>query len=169
MRDGQSDWHATYDGLGRRITFGRDIKRTELYWDGDRIAGELRPDGSVRIYLYLDAPEGSHEGAQSLIPIAFLDYASTSASPESGRLHHVFHDAAGMPHHIEDDAGKVVWRALHTDAYGAVTVDPKSTVDYALRWPGHRFDEDTGLHYNRYRDFDPKLGRFAEGKPAIAH
>ena len=157
MRDGESDWHADYDGLGRRISFGRSEKRTQLYWDGDRIAGEIDHHGRVRVYLYLDET--------ALIPVAFTDYESEHASPESGRTHHVFHDATGMPHHIESASGQVVWRAVEIDAYGSITVDPKATIDYHLRWPGHRFDEDTGLHYNRYRDYDPKLGRYIEPDP----
>jgi RHS repeat-associated protein len=157
VRDGAEDWHASYDGLGRRVSFGRGEKQTQLYWDGDRIAGEVQSHGRVRIYLYLDET--------SLIPIAFVDYAHQDAAPESGQLHHVFHDATGMPHHIERASGEVVWRALEIDAYGSVIVDPKSTIAYHLRWPGHRFDEDTGLHYNRYRDYDPKLGRYIEPDP----
>ena len=70
-----------------------------------------------------------------------------------------------MPHHIESASGQVVWRAVEIDAYGSIIVDSKSTIDYHLRWPGHRFDQDTGLHYNRYRDYDPKLGRYIEPDP----
>lgn len=157
VRDGAEDWRAAYDGLGRRVWFGRGEKQTQLYWDGDRIAGEVASDGRIRVYLYLDET--------SLIPVAFVDYAHQDAAPESGQLHHVFHDATGMPHHIERASGEVVWRALEIDAYGSVVVDPKSTIAYHLRWPGHRFDEDTGLHYNRYRDYDPLLGRYIEPDP----
>ena len=168
VREGQSglaasqsapdpDWHARYDGLGRRLSFGRRGRTTQLYWDGDRIAGEVASSGRVRVYLYLDET--------ALIPVAFVDYASESAPAESAALHHIFCDATGMPQHIERAGGEIVWRALETDAYGSLVVDPKSTIDYNLRWPGHYFDQDTGLHYNRYRDYDPKLGRYLEPDP----
>ena len=34
-----------------------------------------------------------------------------------------------------------------------------------LRLPGQYFDEETGLHYNYFRDYDPSLGRYIESDP----
>jgi RHS repeat-associated protein len=34
-----------------------------------------------------------------------------------------------------------------------------------LRFAGHFFDEDTGLFYNRFRDYEPKLGRYLQPDP----
>src|ERR1019366_7862845 len=33
------------------------------------------------------------------------------------------------------------------------------------RFPGHYFDEETGLHYNRFRYFSPELGRYIQSDP----
>jgi len=40
-----------------------------------------------------------------------------------------------------------------------------ASIEYNLRWPGHYFDPETGLHYNRYRYYDPRLGRYLQCDP----
>jgi len=106
------------------------------------------------------------------LPYVFVDYASINAPLESGKSYYPFTDSAGLPIRIEDATGEPVWTAHHTDAYGAITVRPLpyylqcNAIEYRLRWPGHYFDPELGLHLNRYRDYDPELGRFAVGKPA---
>ncbi len=36
---------------------------------------------------------------------------------------------------------------------------------YDLRFPGQYFDQATKLHYNYFRDYDPRLGRYIESDP----
>jgi len=36
---------------------------------------------------------------------------------------------------------------------------------YELRFPGQFFDQATYLHYNYFRDYDPRLGRYIESDP----
>jgi hypothetical protein len=50
-------WAAEYDALGRRLltrwsTRNGAEKTRRFYWDGDRLAAELFPDGQLRIYEY---------------------------------------------------------------------------------------------------------------------
>src|SRR5690606_25243547 len=40
-----------------------------------------------------------------------------------------------------------------------------STISYALRFPGHYFDDETELHYNRFRYYSPRLGRYLQCDP----
>jgi RHS repeat-associated protein len=39
------------------------------------------------------------------------------------------------------------------------------SVVYNLRFPGQYYDQETGLNYNYYRDYDPNLGRYIESDP----
>jgi RHS repeat-associated protein len=34
-----------------------------------------------------------------------------------------------------------------------------------LRFPGQYFDQETGLHYNYFRDYDPTIGRYIQSDP----
>jgi RHS repeat-associated protein len=40
-----------------------------------------------------------------------------------------------------------------------------SQVAYNLRFPGQYYDQETGKHYNYFRDYDPAIGRYVESDP----
>jgi RHS repeat-associated protein len=164
-------WTAAYDALGRRLWSewtshdGMRLRR-ELYWDGDRIAAEIMPTGRLRIYQYASQT--------ALVPLQFTDYASTTSPAASGKTYHVFSNQTGLPLCIEDEQGRIVWWVERADPYGWLHLRPRQNIDYAhpgasieynLRWPGHYFDPETCLHYNRYRYYDPRLGRYLQCDP----
>ncbi|CAE6806629.1 RHS repeat-associated core domain-containing protein [Paraburkholderia haematera] len=151
-------WGAEYDGLCRRIAKTMGEARTEFYWDGDRLAAEVGPGGQLRIYVYANQ--------SAYLPFMFIDYASQDALPESGQAYFVFCNQVGLPEWIEDTERREVWLAEEIDPYGTVRVAAGNTVDYALRWPGHYFDGETRLHYNRFRSYRPALGRYQQSDPA---
>jgi len=156
--DGDSlRWEAAYDAVGRRIRATQAGKTREFFWDYERLAAEIQPDGRLRIYQYASRA--------ALIPIGFTDYASVDAAPESGKSYAVFSDPVGLPLCIEDQDGNTVWWAERVDPYGAIRVAEGSSLEYNVRWPGHYFDPETGLHYNRWRYYDPSLGRYLQSDP----
>lgn len=156
--DGTSSTVVTYayDALRRRCTVRGAVTR-DFFWEGDRLAAELLPDGRLRVYGYA--------GHAALVPIGFTEYEHIGASPVSGRDYFVFSNPVGMPLHIEDTTGHIVWWATRIDPYGTIEVHSESRIEYNLRWPGHYYDPDTGLHYNRHRYYDPKLGRYLQSDP----
>jgi RHS repeat-associated protein len=60
-----------------------------------------------------------------------------------------------------DDVGRVIHERLGAH----VQRKRGSEVQNALRLQGQFFDEETGLHYNRYRYFDPQTGSFISQDP----
>jgi RHS repeat-associated protein len=158
--DRSETWRAGYDGLGRRLYTQYGDKRSELYWDGDRLAAEVDPDGKLRLYAYLNQ--------DALVPFCFIDYASLQAAPQSGRIYYLFSAPNGMPVRVEDIRGAVVWKPQTVDAYGHLAPEPASTIDLRLRFAGHFYDPHTELFYNHYRDYDPKLARYLQPDP-IGH
>jgi RHS repeat-associated protein len=154
---GGSPWTAAYDGLGRRLSAGRGDRLTSFYWDGDRLAGEVAPDRRLRLYLY-PSPD-------SLVPSLLVDYPDLQAEPDRGQVYALFTNQQGVPDRVDDAGGRTVWWADHIEPYGLVEVAPGNLIELALRWPGHYFDRDTGLHYNRFRYYDPVLGRYLQTDP----
>ncbi|MEO6598303.1 MAG: RHS repeat-associated core domain-containing protein, partial [Polyangiaceae bacterium] len=154
--DRAEKWQAGYDGLGRRLWREYGGKRTDFYWDDDRLAAELAPDGPLRLYVY--------PNEDALVPFMWLDYASKDADPASGIAHYLFTAANGMPARVEDASGQVVWQSEGLDAYG--DQKPGATPPpLRLRFAGHFNDEDLGLFYNRFRDYDPALARYLQPDP----
>ncbi|WP_394831116.1 DUF6531 domain-containing protein [Pendulispora rubella] len=149
-------WSARYDVLGRRTETTFNGAKTTFYWDGDRLAAEVLPDKRLRVYVYVDE--------LALIPLMFVDYASTAADPSSGVRYFVFSNHLGAPEVVQNDAGEVVWRGRYA-AYGTVHVEVGHDFHQPLRWPGHYFDVATGLHYVRFRYYSPELGQFLESDP----
>lgn len=152
------EWRAAYDGLGRRIYKEYGDERTEFFWEGDRLAAEIGPTGALRIYVY--------PGPDGLVPIAFLDYQSVDAAPESGELYTVHCDHLGMATQIRDAQGRVCWAVKKIDPFGKIlSLYNPCQMTWNLRWPGHYYDAETGLHYNRFRYYSPRLGRFLRPDP----
>jgi RHS repeat-associated protein len=58
-----------------------------------------------------------------------------------------------------------VWKA-RIDPYGTAHVDIGADFHQPLRWPGHYYDAETGLHDNRFRTYSPELGRYLQSDPA---
>jgi RHS repeat-associated protein len=150
-------WTATYDGLGRRCQKIWQGETTTYYWDDFRLAAEVRHDGFCRIYIYADEI--------ALAPFAFIEYEGLDAEPGSGTRYYVFTSQVGTPIRVDDEAGRTVWSA-RIDPYGHALVGPLSTIELNLRFPGHYFDQETGLHFNRFRYYSPELGRYLQSDPA---
>ncbi|WP_134928951.1 RHS repeat domain-containing protein, partial [Pseudomonas protegens] len=73
-------------------------------------------------------------------------------------------DHLGTPHELTDQTGEVVWSAQYK-AWGGIKEERSSNalqqgIANPLRFQGQYHDHETGLHYNRYRYYDPEVGRF---------
>ncbi|MEB2363171.1 MAG: hypothetical protein HUU41_03270 [Bryobacteraceae bacterium] len=150
------EWTAEYDPFGRRIRKSSSAETVEFYWDGERLAAEVSSTGLLRIYVYAH-PE-------ALVPQFFLEYDGLDANPEAPARYFLFTNQIGAPERVEDDSGRTAWQA-EIRAYGQCHVDPDSTIELALRFPGHYYDRETGLHYNRHRYYSPELGRYLHPDP----
>jgi len=73
-------------------------------------------------------------------------------------------DHLGTPQKLTAVNGAVVWSAKYS-SFGEADVDPSSTITNNLRFPGQYFDEETGLHYNYFRYYEPKVGRYLRRDP----
>ena len=91
------------------------------------------------------------------------------------QLYHYHNDHLGTPNEMTDQQGEVVWLADYEAWGNTATVEWKSQrIDnivvseehlQPIRFQGQIFDTETGLHYNRFRYFDPDLGMFTTRDP----
>jgi RHS repeat-associated protein len=74
-------------------------------------------------------------------------------------------DHLGAPHQITNASGQVAWLWDHDPFGNGDPSDPLGNFTDNLRFPGQFFDQNTKLHYNYFRDYDPSLGRYIESDP----
>ncbi|MCX2962421.1 RHS domain-containing protein [Rodentibacter heylii] len=80
-----------------------------------------------------------------------------------------FHcDQIGIPREMTDSQGKVIWWG-HYDAWGGLHYDrhlaQQNQGHQPFRLQNQYFDEETGLHYNFLRYYEPMTGRFTTQDP----
>jgi RHS repeat-associated protein len=80
-----------------------------------------------------------------------------------GQLVFVHNDHLGTPQVITDAAQQVVWQGDYLP-FGEVT-PVVSSIDNPIRFPGQYYDDETGMHYNYFRDYDPGIGRYVQSDP----
>jgi RHS repeat-associated protein len=150
------NWSAEYDAIGRRTRKFANGRKTEYLWNSDQLAGEISPEGRLRLYIYADV--------LALTPLMFVDYDSVDADPSSGNCYFVFSDQIGTPITVEDEVGRVVWHAS-IEPLGKAKLSSENKIKFNFRFPGHYWDEDLKLNYNRFRYYDPVLGRYIQCDP----
>ena len=89
-------------------------------------------------------------------------YAPTQASDRTNH-YNVHTDHLQTPKWITNSEGAIVWRSTR-EAFGEMMVEG-SYVTFNFRFPGQYYDAESGLYYNHYRYYDPKLGRYITSDP----
>ncbi len=152
-----------YDAFARRIgkrtvRDGEVVEHRHFVWDQVSMVHDVQLDESGRplalsTYLYADdgdeTPLGQRTGAGAESSAPWVYY---------------FADIKGLPEKLIDGSGKVLAKYEHT-AFGKATLAPGSSASTPFRAPGQQEDAETGLFYNRYRYYDPDLGRFISPDP----
>jgi RHS repeat-associated protein len=137
-----------YDALARRVSKEMDGVVVRYHWAGDHLLHETRRDGereSSVDYLYQPG---------SWTPLA---------QRANGVVYCYHNDHLGTPRRLTDPTGQVVWAADYS-AFGEARIRV-GTVANPLRFPGQYCDEETNLHYNRFRYYAPGFGRYITRDP----
>lgn len=133
----------TYDAQGQRTTKTTSTGTTRYVYNRQgQLIGEYGPTGT-REYIYLDGE-----------PLAIMD---------NDRIYYLHNDHLATPQQMTDQSQAVVW-AVDYKPFGETTTTT-NTVENNLRFPGQYYDQESGLHYNYFRDYDPGLGRYIESDP----
>ena len=95
-----------------------------------------------------------------LITVSSVIAANTSAET---KIYYIHNDHLGTPQVVTDEAQQVVWQADYKP-FGEVDV-VVDEIGLDARFPGQYADDESGLYYNYYRDYDPSLGRYLQSDP----
>jgi RHS repeat-associated protein len=174
-----------YDANGN-ITSAND--RTYVYDLSNRLIGVLEGETPVVEYVYNAnnqrikkilptetrvfhydlsghlIAETSAEG-QGLVEYFYLaDQVLAMIRPGGVEALYYYHnDHLGTPQGLTDDTATVSWKALYTP-FGEAEITI-GTVENPFRFPGQYYDQETGLHYNWNRYYDPRTGRYLTPDP----
>ncbi len=105
-------------------------------------------------------------------------------TPPKPEVFHVHVDHLGTPREITDTHGHLVWTANYAAWGKAITSNPPRRIltrqgntvaevieeqaeplECNLRFQGQHADAESGLHYNRFRYYEPEVGRFINQDP----
>jgi RHS repeat-associated protein len=183
-----------YDALGRRIAKHSTRGTTLFGWDGDTLAFESSDKRSVH-YVHEAGSFVPLVQATRLGPIALTASASAKELMGAERRYDIDRDPLwngeaeqptqprftqeeiafyqvdhlGTPQELTDHEGNVAWAAQYKawgQAREAISdAARKAGIANPIRFQGQYCDEETGLHYSRYRYYDPHSGRFASKDP----
>ena len=78
-------------------------------------------------------------------------------------------DHLGTPQELTDEHSEIAWSAEYR-AWGVAQeairkASGKALIANPIRFQGQYHDHESGLHYNRYRYYDPEVGRFVSRDP----
>ena len=106
-----------------------------------------------------------HDSGDSIL-ICATPHCTASMTGQNMRTMHdlMLHtDHLGTPQLITDNNQAIVWSADYTP-FDSVNITTQMVTNN-LRFPGQYYDQETGLHYNYFRDYDPSTGRYVESDP----
>ncbi|WP_438043737.1 RHS repeat-associated core domain-containing protein [Sorangium sp. So ce128] len=169
--DGVRIEHA-YDPFARRLekrVLRRDeggrmdtLSTTRFIWDGDTLVHEIKrewgPEGErvTQERTYCTDEETSAPWAQK--------DARSGGDAVSAEWYYYLNDPVGRPERLLDAAGNVACE-LDRTVWGAARPREGARTETPLRFLGQYYDDETGLAYNRYRYYDPAVGRYISVDP----
>jgi len=162
----------TYNDAGRLVGAGG----REYFYNGlgQRVRKKLNSTDSI-YYVYDEAGHllGEYDTDGELIQetVWFGDIPVATLRPDGSEIEidYVHADHLNTPRVITQSTNNDVRWRWDDQGFGdsAPDEDPESlgAFEYSLRFPGQQFDDETALHYNYFRDYDPAIGRYIESDP----
>ena len=151
---------------------GGTIARVDFYSGTSLLAAATAAPYS---YTWSNIPVGSYTFTAVATDTSNISTTSSPVSVSVGaaavtQIYYIYTDQLNTPRLITDTANTPVWRNDQADPFNASAPydDPGNTGHhfvFNLRFPGQYYDQETGLAYNYYRDYDPSTGRYIQSDP----
>ncbi|MFC6881690.1 MULTISPECIES: putative adhesin [Actinomadura] len=164
-------WRYRYDALGRRVSKQRLTRdggveeQTDFVWDGPVLAEQVHRVWSSDQRTYVASGKVWEYEPDTFRPISQTERAPARDAPQSWidrQFYAIVTDLVGAPRELVDGSGDIAWHSSGTlwgnEPSGRLSLCP-------LRFPGQYHDAETGLHYNRYRYYDPSGARYLTEDP----
>ncbi|MBL4606615.1 MAG: RHS domain-containing protein [Pseudomonadales bacterium] len=131
-----------YNGRGERTVKTNQSGTTVYHYDpsGLLIAETDASGATLREYAYINGQR-----------LALIDNTG---------IYYIHSNHLDTPQVMTDQSQTIVWQANYTP-FGEATITTAS-IENNLRFPGQYFDQETGNHYNYFRDYDPSIGRYVQ-------
>jgi RHS repeat-associated protein len=164
-----------YSDSGRLKTVSGSASATYQYNAlGERV--KKVANGTTTYFVYDEAGHliGEYDGSGNLVQetVWMNDIPVATLRPNGSAIdvYYVHTDHLNTPRRITRPSDNVIIWRWDSDPFGttAANEDPDGDQNdfvYHLRFPGQYLDEETGLHYNYFRDYDPVIGRYVESDP----
>jgi RHS repeat-associated protein len=138
-----------YDPFGRRLWKEVEGTKTYFHYSNEGLIGEYDQTGAeIKTYGYRPGSTWTTDPLFLKIGTEYYWYQN---------------DHAGTPQKLVATNGLVVWDGVY-DAFGNCQINIEGITNN-LRFAGQYFDDETGLHYNLNRYYDPVLGRYLRADP----
>ncbi|WP_189302316.1 putative T7SS-secreted protein [Streptomyces albospinus] len=165
-------WCYLYDPFARRIA------KKRLAVDGQRVAEFTHFTWDETILIEQSAHSAEtveavtltweHDGFKPLSQTERksirADLSHTAQQVVDRRFFSIITDLVGTPTELVSVAGDNAW-CTQVTLWGATTWNSSATAYTPLRFPGQIFDQETQLHYNYIRHYDPNVGRYLSLDP----
>jgi RHS repeat-associated protein len=150
----------SYDGMGRRVrkftSSGSSSTVLFVYDQNGQILGEYDQSGNARReYVWMGST-----------PVAMFTPDPTPSNPPL--VYFIHADHIDTPRVVVDKSNNLRWRWI-AEPFGttAPETNPASLGNFTLnlRFPGQYADQESGLSYNFFRDYDSSTGRYVQSDP----
>ena len=168
---GDGTYTFTYDAVGRltQANQGATVKGTyTLNGLGQRV--KKVAGSATALFTYDESGHliGEYNATGGLVQETVWLGDTPIATIRGSTTYYVHADHLNAPRKVVDQAQAARWQWDYASfGSGAANQNPGGlgTFSYNLRFPGQYFDSETNLHYNYFRDYDAKTGRYIESDP----
>jgi RHS repeat-associated protein len=173
-------WRYLYDPLGRRIakqrleTYDQVAEQTHFIWDGSALAEQVTtifdspaaslhgmPNGLITTWDY--QPSTVTPLTQITTPGPNSSWDNAAQDQVDSQFYAIVTDLIGAPCELVTPEGDLAGYQQRT-LWGTTLWHPNGA-STPLRFPGQYADDETGLHYNYHRYYDPATGRYLTPDP----
>jgi len=146
----------TYNALGQRVRKQVGVTTTYFFYDGSgRLLGQYNGAGSL---------------VEEIVWMGNIPIATIRPNGAGVQVFYIHTDHLNTPRRVTRPSDNVVVWRWDSDPFGEAPANDNPDGDasafaFQLRFPGQFKDDESGLNYNYFRDYDPATGRYVESDP----